>query len=39
MDPERRCSGPAGLMAAAADGKPLVDDVCAKKAIADLTRT
>jgi type II secretory pathway predicted ATPase ExeA len=29
----------AALMAAAADGKPLVDDVCAKKAIAELTRT
>jgi type II secretory pathway predicted ATPase ExeA len=29
----------AGLMAAAADGKGLVDDVCAKKAVAELTRT
>jgi len=26
-------------MAAAADGKGLVDDTCAKKAIAELTRT
>jgi len=26
-------------MAAAADGKGLVDDVCAKKAVAELTRT
>ena len=26
------------LMAAAADGKALVDDTCAKKAIAELTR-
>jgi len=29
----------AGLMAAAADGKGLVDDLCAKKAVAELTRT
>ena len=29
----------AALMAAAADGKSLVDDACAKKAIAELTRT
>ena len=29
----------AALMAAAAEGKGLVDDICAKKAIADLTRT
>ncbi len=29
----------AALMAAAADGKSLVDDTCAKKAIAELTRT
>ena len=29
----------ASLMAAAADGKALVDDTCAKKAIAELTRT
>ena len=29
----------AGLMAAAADGKGLVDDVCAKKAVVELTRT
>jgi type II secretory pathway predicted ATPase ExeA len=29
----------AALMAAAADGKALVDDTCAKKAIAELTRT
>jgi type II secretory pathway predicted ATPase ExeA len=29
----------AALMAAAADGKALVDDACAKKAIAELTRT
>lgn len=29
----------AALMAAAADGKSIVDDVCAKKAIAELTRT
>ena len=29
----------AALMAAAADGKGLVDDTCAKKAIAELTRT
>jgi len=28
----------AALMAAAADGKGLVDDVCAKKAVAELTR-
>ena len=28
----------AALIAAAADGKALVDDVCAKKAVADLTR-
>jgi hypothetical protein len=27
----------AGLMAAAADGKGLVDDLCAKKAVAELT--
>ena len=29
----------AALMAAAADGKGLVDDTCAKKAVAELTRT
>jgi len=29
----------AALMAAAADGKGLVDDLCAKKAVAELTRT
>jgi type II secretory pathway predicted ATPase ExeA len=29
----------AALMAAAADGKGLVDDVCAKKAVAELTQT
>jgi type II secretory pathway predicted ATPase ExeA len=29
----------AALMAAAAEGKGLVDDTCAKKAIAELTRT
>ncbi|MGH2358027.1 MAG: hypothetical protein ACRDGJ_08435 [Candidatus Limnocylindria bacterium] len=29
----------AALMAAAADGKTIVDDTCAKKAIAELTRT
>jgi type II secretory pathway predicted ATPase ExeA len=29
----------AALMAAAADTKPIVDDACAKKAIAELTRT
>jgi hypothetical protein len=29
----------AALMAAAADNKSLVDDPCAKKAIAELTRT
>lgn len=29
----------AALMAAAADNKSLVDDACAKKAIAELTRT
>ena len=29
----------AALIAAAADGKDLVDDACAKKAIAELTRT
>ena len=28
----------AALMAAAADGKGLVDDVCAKKAVSELTR-
>ena len=28
----------AALMAAAADGKGLVDDICAKKAVAELTR-
>lgn len=27
------------LMAAAADGKGIVDDVCAKKAVAELTRS
>ena len=29
----------ASLMAAAAEGKGLVDDTCAKKAVAELTRT
>jgi fructose-1-phosphate kinase PfkB-like protein len=29
----------AALMAAAAEGKGLVDDTCAKKAVAELTRT
>ncbi len=29
----------AALMAAAADGKAIVEDTCAKKAIAELTRT
>ena len=29
----------AGLMAAASDGEGLVDDLCAKKAVAELTRT
>jgi type II secretory pathway predicted ATPase ExeA len=28
----------AALIAAAAEGKPLVDDACAKKAVAELTR-
>ena len=29
----------AGLMAAAAEGKGIVDDACAKKAVAELTRS